>query len=37
MPPIHRELAAGRWQSLSLMEQLGNVGSDVHEQLAPVF
>ncbi len=26
---IHDQLAAGRWQSLSLMEQLGNVGSDV--------
>jgi hypothetical protein len=25
----HRELAAGRWQTLSLMEQLGNVGSEV--------
>lgn len=26
---IHDQLAAGRWQSLSLMEQLGNVGSDM--------
>ena len=26
---IHEQLAAGRWQSFSLMEQLGNVGSDV--------
>jgi hypothetical protein len=25
----HRELAAGRWQTLSLAEQLGNVGSEV--------
>jgi hypothetical protein len=25
----HRELAAGRWWSLSLAEQLGNVGSEV--------
>jgi hypothetical protein len=25
----HRELAAGRWFQLSLMEQLGNVGSEV--------
>ena len=24
-----KQLAAGRWHSLSLMEQLGNVGSDV--------
>lgn len=29
MAPIHEQLAAGRWRSLSLMEQLGNVGSDV--------
>jgi hypothetical protein len=26
---LHRELAAGRWATLSLAEQLGNVGSDV--------
>ena len=26
---LHRELAAGRWWSLSLAEQLGNVGSEV--------
>lgn len=26
---LHRELAAGRWHTLSLMEQLGNVGSEV--------
>lgn len=25
----HRDLAAGRWQTLPLMEQLANVGSDV--------
>jgi len=25
----HRELAAGRWWTLSLAEQLGNVGSEV--------
>lgn len=25
----HSTLAAGRWQSMSLMEQLGNIGSDV--------
>ncbi len=29
MAPVHEPLAAGRWHSLSLMEQLGNVGSDV--------
>ena len=27
--PAHPSLAAGRWQTLSLMEQLGNVGSEV--------
>ena len=27
--PAHASLAAGRWQTLSLMEQLGNVGSEV--------
>ena len=26
---IHKELAAGRWLQLSLMEQLGNIGSEV--------
>jgi hypothetical protein len=25
----HRDLAAGRWQELSLVEQLGNVGSEI--------
>ena len=29
MSYVHENLAAGRWQSLSLMEQLANVGSDV--------
>lgn len=27
--PVHSSLAAGRWRTLSLMEQLGNVGSEV--------
>ena len=27
--PAHPSLAAGRWQTLSLMEQLANVGSEV--------
>src|SRR5689334_5605890 len=27
--PAHATLAAGRWHSLSLMEQLGNIGSEV--------
>ncbi|RJQ29413.1 hypothetical protein C4571_01630 [Candidatus Parcubacteria bacterium] len=26
---FHKELASGRWQSFSLVEQLGNVGSEV--------
>ncbi|TRZ64563.1 MAG: hypothetical protein D4Q79_01300 [Spirochaetia bacterium] len=26
---IHKNLADGRWQKLSLMEQLGNIGSEV--------
>ena len=29
MPPIHKELAAGRWYRFSLAEQLGNIGSEV--------
>ncbi len=29
MNPIHRDLAAGRWHTLSLFEQLGNIGSEV--------
>lgn len=28
MSHAHANLAAGRWQTLSLMEQLANVGSD---------
>jgi hypothetical protein len=32
-PPIHASLAAGRWQTLTLMEQLGNVGSEVDRAL----
>ncbi len=27
--PTHRDLAAGRWWSLSLAEQLGNIGSEI--------
>jgi hypothetical protein len=26
---LHQNLAAGRWAELSLMEQLGNIGSEV--------
>ena len=29
MAPLHERLAAGRWHTFSLMEQLANVGSDV--------
>jgi hypothetical protein len=32
-PPAHPSLAAGRWQTLSLMEQLGNIGSEVERAL----
>lgn len=28
MPVIHQSLADGRWFTLSLMEQLGNIGSE---------
>ncbi|MEK7185231.1 MAG: hypothetical protein AAB726_01275 [Patescibacteria group bacterium] len=28
-PPIHKNLAAGRWGELSLSEQMGNIGSEV--------
>ena len=28
-PIIHKELAAGRWQEFSLLEQMGNIGSEV--------
>ncbi len=30
----HRELAAGRWQEFSLVEQLANVGSEVERALS---
>jgi hypothetical protein len=28
-PVIHKNLAAGRWHTLALAEQLGNIGSEV--------
>jgi len=31
--PLHRDLAAGRWWQLSLVEQLGNVGSEFSRAL----
>ena len=34
MPVEHRELAHGRWQLLSLAEQLGNIGSEVSRAAA---
>jgi hypothetical protein len=30
---LHSDLAAGRWHSMSLMEQLGNAGSEVSRAL----
>lgn len=29
----HKDLAAGGWQRLSLMEQLGNIGSEINRAL----
>ncbi len=33
MPFQHQELASGRWRTLSLLEQLGNIGSEVHKMV----
>ncbi|MEK7516895.1 MAG: hypothetical protein AAB562_04860 [Patescibacteria group bacterium] len=33
MPFQHQELAAGRWQELSLAEQMGNIGSEISRAL----
>ena len=33
MSPLHPDLAAGRWQTLHLVEQLANVGSEVERAL----
>lgn len=33
MSPLHAELAAGRWQALSLVEQLANTGSEVERAI----
>lgn len=30
---IHKDLAAGRWQTFSLCEQLGNIGSEISRAL----
>lgn len=29
----HKELASGRWQDFSLVEQLGNIGSEIHRAI----
>jgi hypothetical protein len=31
---VHRELALGRWHALSLLEQMGHIGSEVERALA---
>jgi hypothetical protein len=31
--PIHKQLAAGRWFTLTYAEQLGNIGSDVERAI----
>ncbi|MEW6324608.1 MAG: hypothetical protein AB1515_04405 [Nitrospirota bacterium] len=33
MSLVHRELAAGRWNELSLLEQMGHIGSEVERAL----
>lgn len=34
MPAIaHPSLASGRWQTMSLAEQMGNIGSEVHRAI----
>ena len=33
MTIYHKELAAGGWKKLTLMEQLGNIGSEVHRAI----
>lgn len=33
MPPVHRQLAAGRWFTLTYAEQLGNIGSEVERTI----
>lgn len=30
---IHKNLASGKWQTLSLVEQLGNIGSEISRAL----
>ncbi len=33
MNNIHKSLAAGRWFELTLAEQMGNIGSEVHRSI----
>jgi hypothetical protein len=33
MTAIHRDLAGGRWQTLSFMEQMANVGSEIERTI----
>lgn len=34
MTPQHKELAGGRWRTLSLAQQMGNIGSEVSRAAA---
>ena len=34
MTVVHRELAAGRWFELSLVEQMANIGSEIERTIA---
>jgi hypothetical protein len=34
MTAIHRELAAGRWFELSLVEQMANIGSEIERTIS---
>jgi hypothetical protein len=34
MSYYHKQSAAGRWQQFSLVEQMANVGSDVHRMIS---
>ena len=33
MNPVHRELAAGRWNALSCCEQMANIGSEIERAI----
>jgi hypothetical protein len=34
MSPVHEEMAAGRWMSYPLVEQLANVGSEIERAMS---